>query len=54
MGNDRSERGQPCPECRKGVCHTCGQERKDAVLAPHMGVILCSDCLGKALFGGSS
>lgn len=33
-----------CPKCREGVCHTCGQERRDAVLAPHMGVVLCQPC----------
>lgn len=40
---------EPCPDCRKGVCHRCGEERSDAVLAPHMGVVLCQACFTKAL-----
>ena len=34
----------PCLECKPGTCHRCGEERPDATLAPHMGVILCSEC----------
>ena len=38
-----------CPDCKHGTCHTCGVERPDAVLAPHMGVVLCSDCFAAKL-----
>lgn len=34
----------PCPDCRTGLCHRCGEEKSDALLAPHMGVVLCGDC----------
>lgn len=44
---------RPCPDCRKGVCHRCGQERPDASPAPHMGVVLCNDCVGEILVRGS-
>lgn len=43
---------RPCPDCRKGLCHRCGEERADAMPAPHMGVVLCSACFSAALFGG--
>lgn len=34
----------PCPDCTTGVCHRCGEAKRDALPAPHMGVVLCSGC----------
>lgn len=34
----------PCPKCRTGLCHRCAYLGPDAVIAPHMGVVLCSRC----------
>ena len=45
-----TQRPEPCPECRPGLCHVCGHEGPDAVLAPHTGRILCSECFAARLF----
>jgi hypothetical protein len=37
----------PCPDCKTGICHRCGKAKWDALLAPHMGVVLCNSCFGE-------
>lgn len=39
----------PCPDCKIGTCHRCGEDKPDALPGPHMGVVLCSDCFWKKL-----
>lgn len=35
----------PCPDCKWGTCHRCGEDKPDAIPAPHMGVVvLCGPC----------